>query len=35
MNITTQLEEIYYRKPGVVAFVVNACVNITTNNFDT
>ena len=33
-NITTQPGEIYYRKSEVIAFVVNACVNITTNNFD-
>ena len=33
-NITTQPGEMNYRKPEVIAFVVNACVNITTNNFD-
>ena len=34
MNITTQPGEIYYRKSEAIAFVVNACVNIITNNFD-
>ena len=30
MNITTQPVEINYKKPEVIAFVVNSCVNITT-----
>ena len=34
MNITTQLGEINYRKSKVIAFVLNAGVNIITNNFD-
>ena len=33
-NIATQPGEIYYRKSEVIAFVVNDCVNITTNSFD-
>ena len=33
-NITTQPGEINYRKSKVIAFVVNAGVNIITNNFD-
>ena len=33
-NLTTQPGEIYYRKSKVIAFVVNAGVNIVTNNFD-
>ena len=32
MNITSKPGEIYYRKPKVSVFVVNAGVNITTNN---
>ena len=32
MNITTQPGEIDDRKSEVIAFVVNACMNITANN---
>ena len=34
MNITTQPEEITYRKSKVIAFAVNAGLNIITNNFN-
>ena len=32
-NVTTQPWEIYNRKSEVIAFVVNAGVNVTANNF--
>ena len=32
-DITTQPGEIDYRKSGVIAFVVNAGMNLTSNNF--
>ena len=32
-NITTQPGEIYDRKSEVIAFIVNAAMNITANNF--
>ena len=33
-NIATQPGEINFRKLKVITFLVNACVNITANNFD-
>ena len=33
-NITTQSGKINYKESEVIAFVVNAGVNIITNNFD-
>ena len=31
--VTTQSWEIYNRKSEVIVFVVNACMNVTSNNF--